>query len=63
MFDLIVDGGLNTHEFLQTSQTPEFLHRVLSSPGSEMGVFAAIVQLAAYLSYLGKCNDPLSGAI
>ncbi len=49
MVEVVMDGCVNRDEFLQTSQAPVLLHRLLASSKWEMGVFTAIVQPAANL--------------
>ena len=54
---------MNGNKFLQTSQPPEFQHRLLPSSEWEMGVFTAIVLPPANLLNLSISDGLHGGAI
>ena len=63
LVEMVMYGGMNGGEFLQTSHLPEAKHCPLSSPKWEMRILGAIVEPAASFLTAGIANDLRGGAI
>jgi hypothetical protein len=53
LIEMVVDGGMNSDEFLQTSDAAEPLHGSLPSSKRKVGILSPIVQPAASFLLVG----------
>lgn len=60
---MVMDGGVNGDEFLQTSHTAKALHRPFSSPKRLVRILAAVVQPATCLLAICIADDLHRGAV
>ena len=61
--EMVMDGGMNGGEFLQTSHTTKAQHRPFSSPKRLMRILASVVQPAAGFLLVRIADDLHRSAI